>query len=64
MEGWSDSIISRTKTIHYYKHGVSLCGRKPLDKGNRLFDISPKTKSDSYSHYCKICISKQNNGKL
>lgn len=65
MEGWSDSILGNTrKSIHYYKDGVSLCGRSNIDSGHNHFDISPKVASDSYSYYCKICIRKQNNVKI
>jgi hypothetical protein len=61
MEGWSDSLIrTSTLTIHYYKDGVSLCGRSYTDNGNRFFDKTKKNKSDAYSHHCKLCIDKQN----
>lgn len=61
QEGWSDSLI-RTKSliIHYYKKGVSICGRSKVDMGNKHFETSKKDISDAYSHHCKLCIKKQN----
>ena len=59
-EGWSDSVIrTTTLTIHYYKGGVSLCGRSHVDLGNRHFNTDRKHLSDAYSHHCKMCIKKQ-----
>lgn len=53
-EGWSDSIISRSKT-HYYVDGVSLCGRKGVDRGNRNFEIRTGSK---FFNDCELCIKK------
>ena len=59
-EGWSDSYIrTNTSTIHYYKDGVSLCGRSKVDLGNRHFEKGEKNINDAYSHHCKLCIKKQ-----
>lgn len=63
-EGWSDSMIrTNTCTIHYYKDGISLCGRSEVDLGNRIFDKGKRNPSDAYSYHCKLCIKKQNNDK-
>jgi hypothetical protein len=59
-EGWSDSTIkTSTLTIHYYKNGVSLCGRSKIDLGNKHFDKRLKDINDAYSYHCKFCIKKQ-----
>lgn len=58
--GWSDSLIRpKNSKIHFYKDGVSLCGRSVVDKGNKTFETSKKDKSDVFSGFCKICIEKQ-----
>lgn len=58
-EGWSDSVIKpKNSRIHYYKDGVSLCKRSGVDKGNRYFDKSERTKADVSSYHCKICIDR------
>jgi hypothetical protein len=60
MEGWSDSIVGiGNKAIHYFKDGVSLCGRKKVDRGHRHFDKSDRNLSDKYSGHCVLCIKKQ-----
>ena len=60
-EGWSDSLIRTSSLIiHYYKGDVSICGRSKVDMGNKTFETSKKDITDSYSHYCKLCIKKQN----
>jgi len=53
-EGWSDSIISNSK-VHYYKDGISLCGKKYVDNGNRNFEIRTGSK---YFNDCQLCIKK------
>ncbi len=59
MEGWSDTILGRNNSIHYYKDGVSLCNRKKVDKGHRCFDKSDRNFSDKYSGHCVLCIARQ-----
>ena len=58
-EGWSSSVIGYRRHSHYYKNGISLCGRMETDNGHKYFDKSKRTKGDSYSYHCKICIDKQ-----
>jgi hypothetical protein len=61
-EGWSDSIIrTNSLVIHYYKDGVSLCGRSRVDNGNIHYDKSEKNINDKYSCHCVLCIKKQLN---
>jgi hypothetical protein len=56
VSGWSLSTISRGKT-HYYKDGVSLCGKRKVDLSNRNFDS--KRMGNIYFHDCGICIKKE-----
>jgi hypothetical protein len=61
QEGWSDSFIrTNSLIIHYYKKGVSICGRCKVDMGNKVFETSKKDINDKYSQHCKLCIKKQN----
>jgi hypothetical protein len=59
-EGWSDSFIRTNNcTIHYYKDGISLCGRSKVDTGNKHFEKPLKNENDKYSRHCVLCIRKQ-----
>ena len=57
-EGWSDSIITYKNPIHYYKNGVSLCGKAVIDNGHKNFDKSKKYLNDKFCGYCVLCIKK------
>lgn len=57
-EGWSIDVTSKNVT-HYYKDGISLCGRKRL-----LFHMDKFDKSKDYSQIlgfnCELCLKKLN----
>ena len=59
MEGWSGSYIGYTAStrIHYFKNGISLCGRKRQDSGHLHFDKERAGSPKSYD--CMFCIKKR-----
>jgi hypothetical protein len=56
--GWSGNITKKNRRTHYYKNGVSLCGKERVEKHMRVFDA---TRSGSkYFKDCVLCIKKLN----
>ena len=51
--GWALDIASRNKT-HYYKNGVSLCGKAIEKPYMKHFDI--ERNGSKYFHDCTLCI--------
>lgn len=55
-EGWSDTVLRSRKKIHYYKEGVSLCGKSLVTQHNHNFAMGG---GSIYHGNCAICVNKQ-----
>lgn len=54
-EGWANDITTRNRR-HYYKDGVSLCGKAKEKHHMRHFDRD--SKGSHYACDCNTCIRK------
>ncbi len=57
-EGWSIDITKKG-AVHYYKNGMSLCGKKILREYMKHFDSRPNF-SAVLGYPCSICSKKIN----
>lgn len=53
QEGWSLSVIKGGKT-HYFRNGVSLCGKSKVNRGNKRFDKDRM--GNVFFHDCATCV--------
>jgi hypothetical protein len=57
QQGWCNDITGLSgRRRHYYKNGISLCGKHKVKHFFNIFD--PDSPGDKYTQDCCICIKR------